>query len=218
MAETYVPKPDDLEPQKENPFLPDLLNTASDKVKMRTRGTVMKAKNGFVSQRLGIHDLATGEILDDESLVVAVKKAVDTEEFTKIFTSGVGALMNLSKRAMEVFTILIKTYNAGQLQGTNDLIYFTHQKATENGYTKGWHTFRSGVNELMHNKFMVPSTEGLGWYWINPTLFYRGDRITLVNQYVISEKLPNNAPDVKLDQINLFDGTTERERLSKNKE
>lgn len=212
-GQRYVAKPEDIATYDANPFLPDLVANAAGKVKSRQSGTVMHAKNGFVSQRLGVHDLKTGEILADETLVVAVRKAVDTEEFTKIFTGSVAGLLDLSRRAVEVFAILIRCYNAKQLQGSNDLIFFNHHLAVEHGYTRSVQTLRSAMNELMHHKFLVPASMALGWYWINPTLFYRGDRITLINQYVLNEQASKKG-DAVLDQQDLFSGLTPREEMS----
>ena len=125
-SNTYTSKPD-LEPAAENPFLPDLITSTAGKIKSRNAGRVMKSSNGFISETRGLHDPATGEILENETLVIAMKKAVDTEEFTKVFTAATTAFYDLSKRAIDVFTTLIKSYNSGKLSGTNDLIFFTFQ-------------------------------------------------------------------------------------------
>lgn len=218
MSEKYTPRPD-IQPSETNPFVGDLVDHASKGmiIKNKTRGRVMMANNGFVAQKLGLHNQSTGEVLEDESLVVAVKKAVDTEEFVKIFVGGMTALFGLSKRAYEVATCLMKSYNHGQLSGTNDLIYFNHREAVDQGYSRKYQTYKSALNELVGAGFMAPAAKGKDWYWINPTLFYRGDRVTIINQYVLNQEC-KTVTDPKLDQIDLFDGKTERERLSESQD
>lgn len=213
MAEKYTSKPD-VQPSETNPFVPDLVDSTSKSIKMRTKGHAMQVgESGFVAQKMGLFDQKSGDILEDQSLVIAVKKAVDTEEFVKIFVGGLTALFDLSKRAYEVATCLMKSYNHGQLSGVNDLIYFNHKEAQDQGYGRKYQTFRSALNELIAAQFMAPAAKGRDWFWINPTLFYRGDRVTVINQYVLNQDC-KIVPDPKLDQIDMFDGKTERERLA----
>lgn len=205
-----------------NPFLPELVDELGGKVKMRNDGKIIRGPNGFVTNQIGLHDLVTGEILEGETLVLGKKKAVDTEEFVKVYVRGAAIIRNLSKRATEVLTVLIETYTTGVLQGTNDLIFFTHEEAQGCGYKKGWHTFRSGMNELAHAQFLVPAKKGHGWYWINPSLFYRGNRVLLIEQYDLTAvKRPESKRaigghakgDPVLDQVGLFSGTTPRDEV-----
>jgi len=42
-------------------------------------------------------------------------------------------------------------------------------------------TFRRGLHELLENGFIYPRGESL--YWVNPNLFFRGNRATFVRTY-----------------------------------
>lgn len=211
----YFSTPKDLAPQAQNPFSYDLVYPKGGrKEKTKTVGYLDGGMAGWVTQRVGMTDKKTGELLPDSSLVMNVKKRVDNEQFVKFYTNGLAAIFELSPGAQKVLQALLCVYNGPKAFG--DQIYFGYQTAVDTGYAHRRQAWKSGMNELMFREFLCPSTEGEGWYWINPTLFYRGDRLVLINEFIKAPpkgtiEVKPEKPDVVLDQRNLFSGKTLRE-------
>ena len=42
-------------------------------------------------------------------------------------------------------------------------------------------TFRRGLKELLEKEFLRPRQPGV--YWVNPALFFKGDRVAFVKEY-----------------------------------
>jgi len=200
------------EPAKKNPFIAELVSTAPIKDKTRT----IKTKRGFISSSMGMHDPATGEVLDG-SMVMAVKTPLDRQEFVKMFARGVTQSFDLSKRGQELLRVLLLLYMSSRLPSTtNDQIIFSYEDALNADYPRKRPTFKSALNELCFYQFLCPVAGHRDRYWINPNLFYKGDRLTLINHYVTGEatKEISAGGDPELDQLD-FNGETERERRAR---
>ena len=205
------------EPAKTNPFVPELIKTAPIRDKTRT----IKTKKGFISTSMGMHDPATGEILDG-SMVIATKSPLDREGFVKMFARGITQSFDLSKRGQELLRVLLILYMSSKLpSAVNDQIIFSFEDALAADYPRKRPTFKSALNELCYYQFLCPVANHRDRYWINANLFYKGDRLTLINHYVTGEAAaePINSQrptgDPELDQMG-FDGLTERERRANN--
>lgn len=216
----YFSTPKEIVPAEVNPFAYDLVYPKGGrKEKTRTVGYLDGGMPGWVTQRVGMTDKKTGELLPDSSLVMNVKKRIDGEKFVKIYAGGLAAIFDLSPGAQKVLRALLQAYNGDKSYG--DKIYFSYKTAQDEGYEHRRQSWKSGMNELMFQEFLCPTTDGGDWYWINPTLFYRGDRLVLVNEYIKAPKKGTievkgrSTLDVQLDQQDLFTGETERDRLLK---
>lgn len=215
MPSDYTQKPD-LAPVPTNPFVKELVYPKTGTMQTKSKTAQLRGdKAGWITKNMGLVNRETGEVLDDQ-VCITLRQKIDAESFIKFYGNGLAAVFNLSKRAQEVLSYLLKSYNEEDLSGTNDLVYFSFTEAERQGYNRQRQTWRSAMNELIYQEFMVPATKGTDWFWINPTLFYRGDRLVIVNQFIKSkEPLPSKIVklgDPELDQISLLDGKTERER------
>ena len=120
-------------------------------------------------------------------------KMVDKEQFTKIYTSEVGALFNLSKSGLRVFGYLLKA-----MRMNRDSVYLDAAEiARECGYKSDYQAVR-GLIELTNNSIIAKSNKPKVW-WINPNVIFNGDRIAFIKQYkikqdtaIVSSELPNN--------------------------
>lgn len=215
--ERYTPTPKNIEPTEVNPFHYDLMYPPGGrKEKNKSIGNI-SGDVGFVTQAVDLTNKKTGEVMDGTSLIMNVKKRVDTEAFVKMYTSGLASIFDLDAGAQKVLKNLLLSYTADDTYG--DLIYYNFKIAQDTGYPHKRTAWRNGLNLLMHNEFLCPASRGDGWYWLNPTLFYRGDRMVLVNEYIKNppkgtvEVKPEKANgDVELDQVDMFDKKTERQR------
>jgi len=218
--ERYTAKPDDIEPTETNPFHYELMYPVGGrKEKNKTVGTLSGGDIGFVTQSVDLTNKKSGEVMEGTSLIMNVKKRVDAEGFVKMYTNGLASIFDLDTGAQKVLKNLLLTYTEEDTYG--DLIWYNFKIAQDTGYPHKRTAWRNGLNLLMTNEFLCPCARGDGWYWLNPTLFYRGDRMAIVNEYIknppkgtIEVEKSKPTGDVELDQVDMFDGKTERERGS----
>lgn len=127
-------------------------------------------------------DADTGEV--NHCATVHQIQEVDTDQFVKIFAAGIAASYELSKTAQKTFCAILAEYE---------------RQPMANGYaesvTLAWfddglcgqsiditeRTFRRGLIELLSKKFLAPKTPHT--YWVNPALFFKGDRVQFVKEY-----------------------------------
>lgn len=189
-----------IEPSPQNPFLPELVSSA----KVREKTQQIKTKRGFISRALGVHDPSTGEVLDD-ALVMGVKTPLDRDEFIKMYGRGLTLAFDLSKRSQDVLRVMLSLYMAAKLpSATNDQIIFAYEDAIQAGYPRSRQVFRSALNELCHYSFLCPVSGFRDRFWINPTLFYKGNRLTLIHHYVMRES-NSRIPDLDPNQLSFED-------------
>lgn len=168
---------------KSNPWAEDLVDV------MVTRNKT----TGFVSAKnLGVIDHDTGAIDEHSHVVMGVRQKVDKEEFVKVFEKAIYGIFQLSKSAQSVYEKVLLAYLAQK--NSPQQIYITFLLFKEDlEYKKSKTTFNSGLNELCLNNFLAPVADRPNMYWVNPTLFYKGDRIRIVHEF-IKEKRDEPSP------------------------
>lgn len=188
----------EVQAQEKNPFFDDLY------LNMKTG----KRTQSFISSHERVIDLETGEHKRNKHVRMGVSKVVDKEEFVKFFAGGLTSVLGLSKTAQDLFIqVLLPAYLAQKM--TAEKIYINFAMAqSEYSYAKSQTTFKNGINQLQNNSFIVPIANMPSWFWINPTMFFKGDRISIVNDYVLegseAEKQLNLA-DKKLEERKLIE-------------
>jgi len=218
--ERYTALPENIEPTETNPFHYELMYPVGGrKEKNKTVGSLSGGDVGFVTQGVDITNKKSGEVMEGTSLIMNVKKRVDTEAFVKLYTSGLASIFDLDTGAQKVLKNILLSYTEDDTYG--DLIYYNFNHAQKSGYPHKRTAWRNGLNLLMHNEFLCPCAKGDGWYWLNPTLFYRGDRMVLVSEYIknppkgtIEVKKNQAKGDVELDQRDLFTGKSKRDEMN----
>lgn len=178
---TKYTKRSDLTEYKSNPFAMEMLETIQTGKKV----------TGFAAKNVKLMDEATGELLG-ESAVIGIKKIVDKEQFIKFFGAGLVSAFELTKTAQDTFLLVLKLYiEVNTIQNAAmDQIYVNFDIAVDEGkYKKTRPTFTSGLNQLIAKKFIAPVKYKKDWYWLNPNLFVKGNRVTLMQHYVIQEKV-----------------------------
>ena len=147
----------------ENPFLENLSIKVTPK------------SNIFLKKNKGIIDLSTGE-LEDESLLMGKRKLVDGEEFVKIFINEIRSIFNLSRVAQKVFGYMLTKVGYG-----DQIIFNTKECQKYTGYKSKPPIF-VGIGELLKEEF-IAKTKNQFVYWINPKVFYKGDRLVVIRDY-----------------------------------
>lgn len=125
-------------------------------------------------------DTITGEVVAGTAVVV--RKTVDEEHFVKVFAEGVKASFDLSPSGFKVFQIVLRAAQNGAFGADSIYLYFMNA-VQDPDFPISQPTFHRGMRELIEKRFIAPSTNP-NIYWINPHLFFKGDRVAFVTEYV----------------------------------
>lgn len=134
----------------------------------------------FVSKDKAIINTTTGEV-DDDVLLTGKRKYVDGEDFVKIFVKEMEAIFDLSKSSQRVFT-----YMLSKIKYNDHFIFNMEECLEKTGYKSRTPVFNS-LAELIQKDF-IAKTKNQFVYWINPKLFYKGDRLVIVREYRKAKK------------------------------
>lgn len=153
-----------------NPFL-----DASTITTRRKRTVMVKGGKAIV-------DKETGQA-EDMAEVVMVRE-VDDQQFVKIFTQNLKVFFDLTPGAMKLLQVVLhqvqQTPNSDRIMLNLAVVeeYFTqsHQEAISRA------SFHRAVHELLDKKFIAESVL-IGLYFINPHLFFNGDRVRFVQEF-----------------------------------
>lgn len=108
----------------------------------------------------------------------------DDEEFVKVFAAGVKAIYELSRTASRVFQAILEIYQAEPMNGGfADSVYLAWFDGGLSGKSIGMSddTFSRGLKELLSKGFISP--KGPNLFWVNPSLFFKGNRVMFLKEY-----------------------------------
>jgi len=128
---------------------------------------------------------ATGEDFGDIAFGKRIK--VDKTHFLKVYANGIKMFLNLKPPGIKVFMLIFdKLMQDENYQADNvDLVYNMLDDVVKNEV--GRTTFFKGIKELRDAHFLAPSMQD-GKYWINCDYVFRGNRLTLVNEYILQDE------------------------------
>ncbi len=149
----------------ESPFISGLFDM---EVSSRRRILAGKSPNVIVNRE-------TGDVEGHQ--VFAVLEKVDKEQFTKIFRKGLAGMFNLSKSGIKVFT-----YIASIVKPNADFVLFDMDECKEYTAYKTHGPIMTGLSELVEANF-IARTKKHYIYYINPTMFFNGSRVTFMKMY-----------------------------------
>ena len=118
--------------------------------------------------------------IENDELFLISKKEVETEDFVKIFIKTLKVFFDLQPASIKLFC-----YIATELD-YKDKVYLSPKKSLKYMGYDSESSYRRAVNELIKNNIIANSDE-TNWYWVNPAIFYKGSRISLIEQYVDKE-------------------------------
>lgn len=135
-------------------------------------------------------DPKTGELA--QGSVISTLRKVDDAQFVKVFASGVTAAFDLTKTAARVFNLVLREYENTPLTGgyadSLTLYPYSENVAGKDVPMIGGRqidmsvkTFQRGLAELLAKNFLYPKQPHV--YWVNPALFFKGDRVRFVTEY-----------------------------------
>jgi predicted transcriptional regulator len=170
LVETKSSRVSDVEKYEKNPFI--------EKLVIETRAKKLTVARGGM-----IIDQSTGEIegVTEIAQVVSVEK----EQFIKLFTKDLQIWFDLNKSGVKVFGALMTAVQQNSIG--RDLVYLDHTSEivkTQFGMSK--QTFYRGLEELLKNGF-IARHKSTGWFFINPAMFFNGDRARFIKEYRLKE-------------------------------
>ena len=180
---------------EENPYLQDI--------------SVVSKVGKTIAHGLHIKDM------DDNNVgvgIVAEVREVDSENFVKFYTNNLQVVFDLSSTARRILLLLVHEMQEKAVNKPS--IYFTLIQATNrckklNIAPPSQPTFSKGMKELIEKDFIKGNAEGFGWYWINHTIMFNGNRIRFMTEY---RKKTNSIENLECNSLLGYD---ERWRKSK---
>lgn len=121
-------------------------------------------------------DMKTGEVHAVNAIYQ--RQVVDSERFAKIYLEGVARVFGLSKTAKHVFQIILVL-----CEKDSDRIYLSFTRASKLDERLQERTYHRGLLELLKAGFVAYS-DLTNMFWINPHLFFNGDRVRFITEYV----------------------------------
>lgn len=174
-----------------NPFMVEM--TTKTRRVTNKRGDMMLVNN------------QTGEI---QSNIAGFWEAeeVDSTKFVKLFVQGVKALKELTGAGTKVFEVL---YLKVQENIGKDQIFMAFSSVDQALTPMSNPTYDRGMRELIAKGF-IAATPTQGWFWLNPSFVWNGDRLAFVKEYrkASTKKAIERDPNT----IDLLDGLTDAER------
>ena len=151
---------------------------------------------------------ADGEVA--ATSVIRTIEEKDDAQFVKIFAAGIAASYELTKTGQRVFTKILELYEAEPMTGGFvETIYIAWFGDGLDGRDIGMSkaTFDRGLRELLDKKFIAPCRPNV--FWVNPSLFFKGNRVLFIKEYVRVRAISNQNRDPKT--IDLLTGMSDEE-------
>lgn len=175
---------------EENPFLEMALHQVEEN---RVR------KTQYIRGTKGVENILamgnTGEVIGHTRFVRYIE--VDETKFAKVYLSQFAAFWELSKTAIRVFGYIINN-----LVPNKDIVYIDLQEVLKYTKYKEEKSVYKGIAELVNAEIIARSTNHVK-YFINPLIFFNGDRVTYATTYVkkrASKQVNGNDPN----QLSVF--------------
>jgi len=130
----------------------------------------------------GLVDPLTGEH-HSHALIHNIKD-VDDQHFVKVFAEGVKKAFELNRTEARVFQKVLEMYESESMTGGYaDSVSLMWFDGGLNGDAVGLseRTFKRGLRRLLEKGFISPKMPNV--YWVNPSLFFKGDRVAFVTEY-----------------------------------
>ena len=148
--------------------------------------TDVKVGNKFIRVAGGLHVSDDGESVKHGGIHIVTE--IDKEEFVKLYTKNMRVFFDLKPTTQRLLQVVLK---AVQDAPNADCIYMHWLSVEEylqlHGLKMSKASFHNALNELLAKKFIAKSIEPHK-FWINPHLFFNGDRMTFVREYRIKKE------------------------------
>lgn len=157
-----------------SPHINPLVSVNSVMIKKRAVRSIASKKT--------LYDADTGEIAAVTAIHTIEER--DDEQFVKVFADGVKAAYSLNRTASRVFQAILTAYQEERMTGgfadCVRLFWFDDGLCGRDiGMSEL--TFNRGFKDLILKGFLAPRDAST--YWVNPALFFKGDRVAFIREY-----------------------------------
>jgi hypothetical protein len=156
-----------------NPFLAQVMSEFKAKNKMK--------RVGITTQ--DVLNADTGELESQKLVVLGKKEYVDADEFAKIFIKNIGFFYELSKSDLKIFQLLLNKVEYNQ-----DIVCVNMQKMAHD-LNLAIQTVYNSMAKLIERE-IIARADSNECFYVNPKVFFKGDRLVLINEY--QKKIENN--------------------------
>ncbi|MCB2380567.1 MULTISPECIES: hypothetical protein [Hymenobacter] len=177
----------DFEKNRTNPFLEKALQEIQPTRKFRA------ATRTDESAMLQAFDPATGDVLGHTMFVRQVE--VDETQFTKLYLSQFESFWELNRAAIRIFGYIMH-----KMRPKSDKVEFLPDECLEYTKYKSVRQVYDGLASLLECKIIARGYNEYT-YFINPLVFFNGDRVSFVRTYVKKKKGKSGDPQ----QLSVFD-------------
>lgn len=188
---------------RKGPSLRDLSFSPDRNPLLEPGQVVIKRRLVAAGLKRDLLDASTGEVAGASVIREVVEK--DDAEFVKVFADGVKAAFGLSRTAARVFNLVLEQYQAEPMVGGYaDSVYLAWFGDGLSGRDVGMsdRTFQTGLRELLAKGFLAPRSPNV--FWVNSSLFFKGDRVLFVKEYVrrrsLNERAAHAGKQLELDE------------------
>ena len=154
--------------------------------------TIKSKKRGNTAD---VVSLETGEVTG--CAIIRRVEQVDDEQFVKVFSAGVAASFDLAKAAQKTFQAVLSAYQRTPMSGgfAEAVSLFWFDGALDGqALDMSEKTFQRGLKELLAKGFLAPKQPNV--FWVNPHLFFRGDRVMFAREYRRTSSASALPPDM----------------------
>lgn len=167
------------------PTLRDIKSNYSPDVNPLMQSVTIPVRKARVRSGLSERPLVDGESgeLVAASVIHQIQE-MDTDQFVKVFAAGIALAYELGRTGQRVFQAVLQEYEKTPMHGGfADAVYLAWFDQGLSGRSIGMSekTFNRGLRELLDKGFIAARTPGV--YWVNPALFFKGDRVMFVKEY-----------------------------------
>jgi hypothetical protein len=162
---------------------------------------VMKEKTVRVGSARELVDTATGEVSNVNAIYQ--RKIVDSERFAKIYLDGLAKTFGMTKTAQRVFQSILRL-----CEKDTDSIWLNFMLVNKHDPDMPESTFYRGLKELVKYEFIAHS-DVPNKFWINPHLFFNGDRVKFITEYVRESSTKQKTRDPRT--VDFISGTTDQD-------
>lgn len=190
VSTTVKSRKKDVTVYERNPFW-----QVSTEVKIGTKrvtmaaGCIVKPDTGESIHMAGVHRI----------------EEVDESQFVKLFTKNASLFFDLNRPAQKLIHFILVLY---QDQPGKEGIWWTWKdcedwikKNTIKGLSRA--SYHRALAELLQKK-MIAESDRTNFYWINPHVFFNGDRMVFIQEYRKERRKPTKKKDDQ-DAIEMAD-------------
>jgi len=169
-------KVSEFEKNSENPFLKQAIEEVNNSIVKKYK-TATKTDQKAILQAF---DPQTGEVLGHTQFIRQIE--VDEQQFAKLYLSNFSAFFDLQPSAIKVFGYILT-----QIKPNQDEFYFDREECMQYTDYKSDTSIFKGLAQLLKSEIIARGKTDYRYY-INPMVFFNGNRITFAKTYVKKTK------------------------------